>query len=279
MARLADAYLSLSWILTSLGFTVGLILHKMPSSEMRGWGDQLIGYSLLMAAFLGAVQTGQLLVDAALNYSSRIQVDRVVERVEELPKFYYGVGHSAYTALISLTMVGMASALIPVVGPALANMYSVASTMPSVALTGTLIISFMLASFLVIFVTLAPIIVPVGVVLLSAPGGKLKGIGGWLIAMAVALNAVGPLIPGVGMMACRMQGAGMEVGCDISGFSSLPLSSPVDIIAWLASPEGSVIMGAWRFAIGSLAAFSIMTLVATALSKAIGGVASSLGIG
>ncbi|MEM1743358.1 MAG: hypothetical protein QXK95_05265, partial [Nitrososphaerota archaeon] len=124
--------------------------------------------------------------------------------------------------------------------------------------------------------TLPPLVVPIGLVLIAVAGGKLKGLGGWLIAMSMALNAVGPIIPSIGMMSCTMGG---EVNCNLEALKNLPLSSVMDIINWFTSPEGSVVMGAWRFMIGSFAAFTIMSLVMIALSKAIGGIASSLGIG
>lgn len=270
-----DEYSRLAWILATLGLAIGLILHKMPSSEMRGWGDQLIGYSILTAGFIAIVGSGQMLSQLALNISRQIGVSEWMDP-QKLPSFYYGIGHASYIALIAITSIGMASAFIPVVGPALANMFSVVSTLPSLALTGATILSFMLASILTIFVTLAPLVIPLGVVLIAVPGGKLKGLGGWLIAMSMALNAVGPLIPSVGFMACRMEGT---ADCDLGILQNLAYNSVVDIVNWLASPEGSIVMGAWRFAIGSFAAFSIMSLVLVALSKGIGGVASSLGIG
>jgi len=270
-----DQYLYLAWALASLGLAIGILLHKMPSSEMKSWGDQFIGYSILTAGFLAVVGSGQILTNLALNISKSFGLPIWIQP-EKLPSFYYDIGQSSYLALITITGLGMASALVPIVGPALANMFSVASTLPSLALTGTTMLSFMLASMLVIFVTLAPLVVPIGIVLIAVAGGKLKGLGGWLIAMSMALNAVGPIIPSIGMMSCTMEG---EVNCNLETLKNLPLSSVMDIINWFTSPEGSVVMGAWRFMIGSFAAFTIMSLVMIALSKAIGGIASSLGIG
>jgi hypothetical protein len=43
--------------------------------------------------------------------------------------------------------------------------------------------------------------------------------------------------------------------------------------------EDSVIMKMWSFTLGSMIAFSIMSVTAAALSRAIGGVAANLGIG
>lgn len=270
-----DQYLYLAWALASLGLAIGILLHRMPSSEMRGWGDQFIGYSILTAGFIAVIGSGQIFVNLALDISKSFGLPGWTQP-EKLPSFYYDIGQSSYLALVAITGLGMASALIPIVGPALANMFSVVSTLPSLALTGTTILSFMLASMLVIFVTLAPLVIPIGIVLIATPGGKLKGIGGWLIAMSIALSAVGPIIPSIGMLSCSMGG---EVNCNLESLNNLPLSSIMDIVNWFSSPEGSVVMAAWRFAIGSFAAFTIMSLVMVALSKAIGGIASSLGIG
>lgn len=282
-------YSTLAWLLATLGLAVGLILYKMPSSEMKNWGDQLIGYSILTSGFLAIAGSGErlllMILDVAraggLPLGDSFEV--VMKRVGELPQLYYFIGHSAYLSLVFLSGIGLGSALIPVVGPALANMFSVVSTLPSMALTGTTILSFMLASILTIFVTLAPIVIPIGVVLIAVPKGKTKGIGGWLIAMSIALTVVGPLIPMVGEMACRMEGVNIpedqRPNCDYNTLLSMPTNSILDVVNWLTSPQGSVVMGAWRYVIGSFVAFSIMSLVAVALSRAIGGVASSLGIG
>ena len=277
-------FLALGWSLAVLGYVVGLLLSRMPSSEARSWGDQLIGYSILSAAFLAAVGTGRLLTSFALDVSKMAGLSVWVEP-SKLPETYFNIGHTAYTALLVMTGVGMGSALIPVVGPAIANIYSTASILPSMALTGSVMLSYLLAAILVIFVTLAPVVVPVGVALMTVPGGKAKGIGGWLIAMTIALNSVGPLLPGVGLMACSMENVPLPEGskpvCSIENLTgwSFGFQSVLDIVKWLTGPEGTIIMGMWRFVIGSFAAFSIMSVVMIALSRAIGGVASSLGVG
>jgi hypothetical protein len=95
-----------------------------------------------------------------------------------------------------------------------------------------------------IFIEFAPVMIPIGVVLIAVPKGKLKGVGGWLIAMSLALAAVGPLIPGVGVIAC----GGGEGKCSLG-----EMTEPLDInklmggtaeglIGWLFNVEDNTIM-------------------------------------
>jgi hypothetical protein len=59
----------------------------------------------------------------------------------------------------------------------------------------------------------------------------------------------------------------------------LPGQTAEGIIGWLFNVQDNTIMKMWSFTLGSMIAFSIMSVTAAALSRAIGGAAASLGIG
>jgi hypothetical protein len=59
----------------------------------------------------------------------------------------------------------------------------------------------------------------------------------------------------------------------------LPGQTAEGLIFWMFNVQDNTIMKMWSFTLGSMIAFSIMSVAAAALSRAIGGVAASLGIG
>lgn len=286
--------LTMAWALASLGYVAGLAISRLPlSAEGRGWGGYLISYSLVTAAFLAVVGAGQVLNSLAESVSRGVAGEAGMEWVspDQLPEIYFSLGVGAFTIMGLIAAIGVGTALIPIVGPALANVLSVVSTLPSMALTGTTLISFLLAAFLTIFVTLAPLLVPVGVVLIAVPGGKLKGIGAWLLSMGVVMWAVGPLIPAIGLIGCQALGTPCSLdevtGITVDEEGNITDSSGVNIfqgtaeglIAWLTNPKNNLIMKMWNFAIGSMFGFTLLSAAAAGLSRGIGGVAASLGIG
>lgn len=140
------------------------------------------------------------------------------------------------------------------------------------ALGVVLISSYFIATSLMIFVSLAPILLPVGVVLIAVPAGKLKGLGGYLIAASLAFTAVAPLIPYLGLVACE---AGKEV-CDLGALTSTDATSNfgqgiVELVNWLLNPQNNEVMKMFRFAAGSLIGLTLVGVTAMALSRGIGG--------
>ena len=280
MADLGFNPVMVGFALASLGYAIGLALHHSPlSAEGKSWGGSLISYSLLTAMFLAVVGSGEALHSLAESVSDAVAGAGGIEtvKVEEIPVKYFTLAKNAVDILAFIAGTNTVLALIPIVGPPISNVLSVFSTFPSMALTGTLILSMVIAVTTMIFITFAPVMIPIGVVLITVPRGKLKGVGGWLIAMSLALAAVGPLIPGVGVKACG--------NCTID-----EMTTPIDpsklfegtaqgLIGWMFNVEDNMIMKMWSFTLGSIIAFSIMSVAAAALSRAIGGVAASLGIG
>jgi len=270
--------------LASLGYVIGLALQYSPlSAEGKSWGGSLISYSLLTAMFLAMVGSGQALHSLADSISKTVASAGGIEtvNVEEIPQTYLNVAVRAMGILAAVAGTSTVLALIPIVGPPISNVLSVFSTLPSMALTGTMILSMIIAVTTMIFITFSPAMIPIGVVLIAVPRGKLKGVGGWLIATSLALATVGPLIPGVGVIAC----GGVEGNCSLGEMAKpfdpaeLTIGTAEGLIGWLFNVENNMIMKMWSFTIGSMIAFSIMSLAAAALSRAIGGVAASMGIG
>jgi hypothetical protein len=218
MAGLGFNPVLLGFALASLGYAIGLALRHSPMSEGRSWGGQLMSYSLLTAMFLAVVGSGQALASLASSISGMAagQMRAETVNVEQIPELYFRVSVNAMTTLSIIAGASTAAALIPIVGPALANVLSVLATLPSMALTGTMILGMIIAVTAMIFITFAPVMIPLGVVLIAVPGGKLKGLGGWLIAMSLALSAIGPLIPAVGPHSMQQWWIGLMHlgGCD-----------------------------------------------------------------
>jgi len=269
----------LGFALASLGYAIGLALRYSPMPEGRNWGGQLMSYSLITAMFLAVAGSGQILSSLASSISGMVAGEMGAEavKVEEVPGIYFSVSARAMGILAAVAGISTATALIPIVGPSLANVLSVLVTLPSMALTGTMILSMIIAVTAMIFVTFAPVMIPVGVVLMAVPGGKLRGIGGWLIAMSLAMSAVGPLIPAVGLIACSHGGS---ISCSLQDITSADIGGgTLESLFVQVFRQDSIIMKMWSFTLGSMIAFSIMSVAAAALSRAIGGVAASLGIG
>jgi hypothetical protein len=267
-----------AWSLIAIGYGIGLALHRLPLPGGHGssWGGHLISYALVSAGFIAILGTANALNGIVGMVSSAISATRY--ECSSLPDIYMGLGSTAFTLLAAITGIGMGAALIPIVGPAIANVFSVVASLPGLALSVTLITGFTLMVFLTVFGSLAVVLAPVGVALLAVPGGKLKGIGGWLLAAALAFTAAGPYIPTMGLIACS---AGTNETCDLAKMinPAIGFSNVFDLIGWLFNPQNNTIMQMWRFALGSLAGWGIVMAAAAALSKGIGGVAASLGFG
>lgn len=272
----------MAWGMVSLGLALGVLLHHIPLPGGRGrdWGGYLISYSVASAAFLGVWTLLQgvstWLVEGVFP---SMGLDLPVKDVTELPYYYFNLGIRAFTLLSAIAASGFGAALIPIIGPALANMVSVVSTVPGMALSFTLLSAYFIAAVLMIFISLAPILLPVGVVLTAAPAGKLKGLGGYLIAASLAFTAVAPLIPHLGLVACE---AGRET-CDLGSLTSADVASNlgqgvVELVNWLLNPQNNEVMKMFRFALGSSIGLMLVGVCASALSRGIGGVAAGLGL-
>jgi len=273
-------YAAVAWVLTSLGYAIGLALYRIPLPGGSGssWGGQLISYSLVSAAFVAVIGTANAFNTIVSNVQSAIGAE--ARGCESLPELYLGLGMKAFSLLIVMTGLGMASALIPIVGPAIANVFSVVASFPGLALSVTLITSFTLMTFLTVFGTLAVVLAPVGVALMAVPAGKLKGIGAWFIAAALVFTSAGPYIPAIGKMACEAErGVTCSIEDLVNPVSEGTFKGVFDLIGWLFNPTGNELMKMWRFALGSLAGWGILMAASAALSKGIGGVAASLGFG
>jgi len=284
MVELGFNPVMVGFALASLGYAIGLALQHAPlSAEGKSWGGSLISYSLLTAMFLAVVGSGEALHSLADSISKAVAGTGGIGivKVEEIPIVYFKVAIKAMQILAAIAGTNTVLALIPIVGPPISNVLSVFSTLPSMALTGTMILSMVIAVTTMIFIEFAPVMIPIGVVLIAVPKGKLKGVGGWLIAMSLALAAVGPLIPGIGVMACGGGGGScsLEEMTEPLNLDKLMIGTAEGLIGWLFNVEDNTIMKMWSFTLGSMIAFSIMSVAAAALSRAIGGVAASLGIG
>jgi len=276
----AGGYMALAWALAGVGYAIGLALNRLPSpgGATSQWGGHLMSYSLAAAGFIGILGAGTF-INEIMGYVQG-SVSAQQQACENLPELYMGLGMKAFTLLMAITGIGMGTALIPIIGPAIANVFSVVATVPGLALSVTLITAFTLMVFITIFGSLAVALAPIGVALMAVPGGKLKGIGSWLVAAAIVFAVAGPYLPAFGLLAC---GAGDMNKCDLNH-----LTEPLDprtfgdvfsLIAWLFDPENNVVMMMWRFALGSLAGWGVLMAAAATLSKGMGGVAASLGFG
>jgi hypothetical protein len=286
-------YALLVWALVCIGYLAGLALHRLPSpgGSASQWGGQLMSYSLATAGILAILGSGSAVTDLIINRVISNVPATPLQKCIGLPEMYANLGIRAFSLLGIMTGIGMGTSLIPIVGPAIANVFSVVATVPGLALSVTLITAFTLMVFITVFGSLAVALAPLGIALIAVPGGKAKGIGSWLVAAAIVFAIMGPFIPVFGLKACE---AGMVTNsndqnpkpineCDI-GELTTPLS-PDDfkdvfsLVTWMFDPSGNPIMAMWRFALGSLAGWGILMAASAALSKGMGGVAASLGFG
>jgi len=288
-------YALLVWALVCIGYLAGLALHRLPSpgGSASHWGGQLMSYSLATAGILAILGSGSAVTDLIINrvISNVPAAPLAGDKCQGLPDLYANLGIRAFSLLGIMTGIGMGTSLIPIVGPAIANIFSVVSTVPGLALSVTLITAFTLMVFITVFGSLAVALAPLGIALIAVPGGKAKGIGSWLVAAAIVFAIMGPFIPVFGLKACE---AGIVTNsndqnpkpineCDIG-----ELTTPLDpsdfkdvfsLVTWMFDPSGNPIMAMWRFALGSLAGWGILMAASAALSKGMGGVAASLGFG
>jgi hypothetical protein len=252
-----------------------------------------MSYSLATAGILAILGSSDAVTKLIIErvQSSIPAAPLAGDKCQGLPDMYANLGIRAFSLLGIMTGIGMGTSLIPIVGPAIANIFSVVSTVPGLALSVTLITAFTLMVFITVFGSLAVALAPLGIALIAVPGGKAKGIGSWLVAAAIVFAIVGPFIPVFGLKACE---AGMATNsndqnpnpineCDIG-----ELTKPLDpsdfmdvfsLVTWMFNPSGNPIMAMWRFALGSLAGWGILMAASAALSKGMGGVAASLGFG
>jgi hypothetical protein len=245
-------YALLVWALVCIGYLAGLALHRLPSpgGSASQWGGQLMSYSLATAGILAILGSSNAVTDLIIK---RIQSNIPAAQVEKclgLPDMYANLGIRAFSLLGIMTGIGMGTSLIPIVGPAIANVFSVVATVPGLALSVTLITAFTLMVFITVFGSLAVALAPLGIALIAVPGGKAKGIGSWLVAAAIVFAIIGPFIPVFGMKACE---AGMATNnsnnqnpnphneCDIG-----ELTKPLDpsdfkdvfsLVTWMFDPS------------------------------------------
>jgi hypothetical protein len=290
-------YALLVWALVCIGYLAGLALHRLPSpgGSASQWGGQLMSYSLVTAGILAIIGSGDAVTNLIINrvISNVPAAPLAGDKCQGLPEMYANLGIRAFSLLSIMTGIGMGTSLIPIVGPAIANIFSVVSTVPGLALSVTLITAFTLMVFITVFGSLAVALAPLGIALIAVPGGKAKGIGSWLVAAAIVFAIMGPFIPVFGLKACE---AGMATNsndqnpnpnaqneCDIGELTQpLGLDDFKDVfslVTWMFNPSGNPIMAMWRFALGSLAGWGILMAASAALSKGMGGVAASLGFG
>ncbi|MEM0384756.1 MAG: hypothetical protein QXV27_07915 [Candidatus Caldarchaeum sp.] len=285
-----STYAALAWALVSLGYGIGLALHRLPLPGGHGssWGGHLISYALVSAgvlAVLGSANAFNTIVSMVQSSLGPIKWDPDIKSVEDIPKaceslpvVYQNLGAKAFLLLSTIVGIGMGAAIIPVVGPALANVFSVVASFPGLALSVTLITAYTLMVFLTVFGSLAVVLAPAGVALMAVPAGKLKGIGAWFIAAGITFVAAGPYIPQAGLLACSVGGTEQCTMADVTNFND-PVGDLFSFVNWLFDPNNNTIMKMWRFALGSLAGWGILLAASAALSKGIGGVAASLGFG
>ncbi len=274
----AGQYLTFAWALASIGYAIGVALHRLPTPGGSGsqWGGNLMSYALATAGVLAVLGTGSAISDLVNNVQGMVAAPQAP--CESLPEVYMNLGMKAFTMLGIITGIGMGTALIPIVGPAIANVFSVVATVPGLVLSITLITSFTLMTFITVFGSLAVALAPAGIALIAVPGGKAKGIGAWLLSAAIVFAVAGPYLPAFGLLACGM---GDISACSLSELTS-PLQAFTDVfslITWLFNPQNNALMQMWRFALGSLAGWGILMAASAALAKGMGGVAASLGFG
>ena len=276
-------WIALSWALVSIGYAVGLALRFLPLPGGSGswWGGYLMSYAIASSAFLAVIAAGNTLQDLVTQVQGYIGKPEGFTPCENLVDLYYNLGNLAFTALATMSGIGIGTALIPIVGPALANILSVVSTFPGMVLSSVMIIAYTLAAFLTVFGTLAPILAPAGVAMIVFPAGKLKGIGAWMLAAALVFSIAAPFIPAVGVMACEMGG---KVDCKLDEFQSNDIikgmgEGAMSLVEWIFNKDNAWLMKAWRFALGSLAGWSLLTLGVTGLSMGMGKLAASIGFG
>ncbi|MEM4417724.1 MAG: hypothetical protein QXD32_06685 [Nitrososphaerota archaeon] len=270
-------YAALAWALASTGYGIGVALYRtpLPGGHGSGWGGHLMSYALVSAGVIAVIGSASSINSLIASVQSALGPPAA--SCQDLPEVYTGLGMKAFLILAIITGIGMGTALIPIVGPALANVFSVIGAFPGLALSVTLITSFTLVVFLTVFGSLAMLLAPAGVALMAVPAGKLKGIGAWLIAAAIAFAAAGPYIPAIGMLACSA--GGVQCSLDELTNPNVSFNDVFSLVSWLVDQENNQLMKMWRFALGSLAGWGLVMAAAAALSKGIGGVAASLGFG
>ena len=277
----AGGYIALAWALASLGYAIGVALHRLPMPGGSGsqWGGYLMSYSLATAGVLAVLGVGDAVTNLVNNVQAAVPAGK--EQCEGLPGIYMDLGMKAFTLLGIITGIGMGTSIIPIVGPAIANVFSVVATVPGLVLSITLITAFTLMTFITVFGSLAVALAPAGIVLLSVPGGKTKGIGAWLLAAAIVFAVAGPYIPAFGLLACGVGDLSVCQLNEITRSENLDdiLSDVFSLVAWMFNPQDNELMKMWRFALGSLAGWGILMAASAALSKGMGGVAASLGFG
>ena len=152
----------LGFVLAGIGYGVGLLFSGAPSYEARRWSGELISYSLVTAGFLALL--------TALGKTVSWVSDIVFKEVKGLGfspsacpgvlEVYSHLGQKAVMMLATIAGIGIATAIIPIVGVALANVLSVVASFPAMVLTGIILISYTLLAFLAVFGVFAVALVP-----------------------------------------------------------------------------------------------------------------------
>ena len=96
-----------------------------------------MSYALATAVVLTILGAGDAVSTIVSSVEAAVPAAR--ENCESLPGLYMNLGMKAFTLLGVITGIGMGTTLIPIVGPAIANVFSVVATVPGLVLSITLI--------------------------------------------------------------------------------------------------------------------------------------------
>lgn len=296
MLNLGNAPLTAMLAFSSLNYIAGVLMKYSPhtSESMKEKGHDFINYSYVMTVFAAAspaILGIADLVHASIAGSIGI-ASADIQDLGAAAKLYNDQFAAAWGYLMALAGASGASAMIPVVGPAISIAVSTFSIPIVFMLTFVMIGCLTLSVFFYLLHNWLGALLAIGSVLLAVPFKYGKGVGGFLIALSLVSYSVAPFIPPLADILCKQ----VNPGYGREEFSSSPprpsyrgfardegLLNPQNVTdtgSFLETLEDKydVLSGWFAHIVASLFLFSIVTAAAAALSKQLGGHAAQVSV-
>jgi hypothetical protein len=196
-------------VFAGIGWAVASIIYYLPvSSSTRATAAAVRDHALFAAILAGMGSAIKSLVEFALSQAAGYVGGQLPASTIFLFNALSAVAASVIMGFFSAVMA--AGPAIPVLGAFLSFIVAVVY-FPVAAIIGTILITSTMNSVgYFILLSAMPTLFPVGMVLYAAPGKVAKGIGAYLISLAVVSHVALPILPFIVAKMMNAVGAGID---------------------------------------------------------------------
>lgn len=276
---------SLMAVFAAVGWAIGMIIHQLPaiSSQTRATAAAVRDHALISAVLAGIGSGIRALADFALEQALSVSGAGEISH-GTVVNFYFNSAQVAGALMVLLGSLLVIGPAIPLVGTALTFAAGVLFA-PAMAVLG-IIFTASIGAFATYYMlhNAMFVIFPVGMVLIAVPGRVAKGLGAFLVSLAIVSYVTLPIVP-VAMASIASVGGGSSdtsaLFSEICGWATGNLGSGVE--AFLAALGFGFVTELYRrlvvwlilVVVGGVM-LAVLLAAARALSHSLGGVSASI---